>query len=143
MAREKVTELANRIMLEGGDGDSTGLSNSMNAPNQQQLSRQERELLVQNDQLNRAARQGKHTEDVAISTKVNLAGQTDQVMRINQQVVELRNKDIKGGNKLVDDIEHVRRKNLCILFSIGTMLVLALLYIIWSNLNKHLGSEKE
>ena len=53
----------------------------------------------------------------------------------------MRNKDIRGGERLLDDIEGVRRKNLCILFSIIGMLVLAFLYIIWSNLDKRLGSE--
>ena len=51
--------------------------------NEMKLSRHERDLLVQNDALKGAAHQGAHTEDVAISTKVNLGAQTDKTMRIN------------------------------------------------------------
>ena len=84
--------------------------------------------------------QGKESEDIAISTKINLQGQTEQTMRINQNVIDLRNRDVRGGDKLLTDIENVRRKNLCILYSIGTMLCLAIVYIIWSNYNRHFGS---
>jgi len=58
-------------------------------------------------------------------------------MRITQQTIELRNRDIHGGTKLVTDYENMRRKNLCILFSIGAMLFLALFYIIFSNISKY------
>ena len=85
---------------------------------------------------------GKETEDVAISTKINLQGQTEQTMRINQQVIEMRNRDIRSGDKLLDEIENTRRKNICILGCIIGMLVLAILYIIWSNLDKRLGSSE-
>ena len=70
IGREKVTELANRLL---GDEDSTGLSNGLQGENSKHLSRQEREMLMQNDALGNAARLGRETEDVAISTKVNLA----------------------------------------------------------------------
>ncbi len=79
-----VTELANRQMLTGDDEDqSTGLSNGLNGPNSKQLSRQEKEILMQNDMLGGAVRTGKETEDMAIGTKINLAAQTDQTNRIN------------------------------------------------------------
>ena len=136
MAREKVNGLANKKMLEGGD--SSGLNNGMEE-SKKHLSRQEREILVANDALGRAARQGAETEDLAISTKVNLQGQTDQTFRIEKNVTDLRNRDVRHGDKILTDIENVRRKNLCILFSIFTMLFLALFYIIWSNYNKHFG----
>ena len=53
MAREKVNGLANKKMLEGGD--SSGLNNGMEE-SKKHLSRQEREILVANDALGRAAR---------------------------------------------------------------------------------------
>ena len=52
-------------------------------------------------------------------------------------MIDLRNKDLRAGDKLLDEIEHTRRKNLCILFSVSLMLFLAFVYIIWSNLDKH------
>ena len=77
---------------------------------------------------------------MAVSTKVNLAAQTDQAMRIHQNSIDLRNRDVRSGDKLLDDIENVRRRNICILVSIGCMLFLAVVYIIYSNVNKHFGS---
>ena len=85
-------------------------------------------------------RQGKESEEVAVSTKVNLAAQTDQTMRIHNGSIELRNRDVRGGDKLLTEIENVRRRNICILVSIGCMLFLAVIYIIYSNVNKHFGS---
>ena len=58
------------------------------------MSRQERELLVQNDALSKAAQIGHDTADVAISTKINLQAQTEQVQRINQNIEEMRDEDI-------------------------------------------------
>ena len=58
-------------------------------------------------------------------------------MRINQNVIDLRNRDVRQGGKLVSDIDNVRRKNICILVSIGLMLFLAIVYIIYSNINKN------
>ena len=55
------------------------------------MGRQERELLVQNDQLNRAAQVGQDSADVAISTKINLQAQTEKVGRITDNVVDMRN----------------------------------------------------
>ena len=94
-----------------------------------------------NDSLNRAMRQGRESEEVAITTKVNLSAQTETTMRIHTNTIELRNRDVRQGNKLLDDIENVRRRNICILVSIGCMLFLAVVYIIYSNVNKHFGSE--
>ena len=45
LARERVTDLANRAMLTDGD-QSTGLSNGLNGPNSKQMNRQEREILM-------------------------------------------------------------------------------------------------
>ena len=70
--REKVNDLASRIAFSENDGP-----NALNPMSQKNLSRQEREQLVMNDSLNRAMRQGKESEEVAVSTKVNLAAQTD------------------------------------------------------------------
>ena len=68
------------------------------------MSRQERELLVQNDQLNRAAQIGQDSADVAISTKINLQAQTEKVGRITDNVVDMRREDISQGGKLLTEI---------------------------------------
>ena len=65
-----------------------------------------------NDSLNRAMRQGKESEEIAISTKVNLAAQTDTAMRVHSNAIDLRNRDVRAGDKLLDDIENVRRRNI-------------------------------
>ena len=83
---------------------------------------------------------GQDSTDVAISTKINLQAQTDKTMKITQSVTDMRNQDVRQGGKLLSDIEHVRRKNLCILYVIGGLLFSALMYIIWSKYNKHFGS---
>lgn len=51
----------------------------------------------------------------------------------------MRNRDVRQGNKRIDEINAIRRRNLGILFFIGTLLCLAFSYIIWSNLDKHFG----
>ena len=56
-------------------------------------------------------------------------------------MIGLRNEDIRRGGKLVADYDYMRKRNICVLISIGLLLFLALFYIIFSNLNKHMGSE--
>ena len=61
-------------------------------------------------------------------------------MKITQNVSDMRNQDVSQGGSLLSDIEHVRRKNMCILYLIGGMLFSAVLYIIWSKYNKNFGN---
>ena len=47
------------------------------------MSHQDIELMNANRQLGGVVKQGRDAEDVAIGTKLNLAGQTEQMVRIN------------------------------------------------------------
>ena len=64
MARKKIVEM-------GGNGLST--QSSWNGP----MSHQDIELMNANRQLGGVVKQGRDAEDVAIGTKLNLAGQTE------------------------------------------------------------------
>ena len=74
-----------------------------------------------------------------MSSKVHLEMQTQKTFKINDGVVGLRSDDIRRGGKLVADYDYMRKRNICIMISIGLLLILAVLYIIFSNVNKHFG----
>eukprot|EP00354_Favella_ehrenbergii_P009636 CAMPEP_0170454408 /NCGR_PEP_ID=MMETSP0123-20130129/2668_1 /TAXON_ID=182087 /ORGANISM="Favella ehrenbergii, Strain Fehren 1" /LENGTH=145 /DNA_ID=CAMNT_0010717107 /DNA_START=99 /DNA_END=533 /DNA_ORIENTATION=- len=122
-AKQKIEELFNEMLLLGNENVS-----GLEPVSSKQLSREEKQALVQNDALSQAARQGRDAEDVAISSKINLEMQTQKAVKITDGVVSLRNEDIRRGSKLVADYDYMRKRNLCILFSIGALLFLALFY---------------
>ena len=70
--KEKVNDLASRIAFTEDDRP-----NALDPKSQKGLSNMEREQLVYNDSLNKAMRQGRESEEVAISTKVHLSAQTE------------------------------------------------------------------
>ena len=79
---------------------------------------------------------GHDAEDVAIGTKVNLQGQTAQVIRINEQVIEMRDTNIKESDALLGSIQEGRRKNKRLLCCVVTMMSLACTYVILVQMGK-------
>ena len=129
--REKVrTEEAkksrNNVLQKGDSADPTA-----------GVSKEDLEMLQQNRELEGAVRVGRGAEGTAADAKVNLQHQSDQSYRLNQQIIEMRNRDVKHSDDLLNEINYNRRRNLGILYCIGLFLYLGGLYIVWSNLDAH------
>ena len=62
------------------------------------------EVVQHNKMLQDAVRVGHENEDLAIGTKVNLQGQTDQSKRINDMLIEMQDRDIKESDNLLGQI---------------------------------------
>ena len=55
---------------------------------------------------------------------------------MTDNVMNLRDQDIRKGARLATEYDNARRKNMCILYSIGMLLSLAFVYVCYSKYNK-------
>ena len=83
-----------------------------------------------------AVQVGHETQDVAIGAKVNLYGQREQALRINNQLIEMQDLDIKESDNLLGEIQRSRRKNKGLLCCVSTMLIVVFVYIILVEMGK-------